>query len=144
MSINKWISRAPVLCISLAFSLFLSAGAWAADGSVDCEGGPIVVKIHADWCGSCKASKATWKRVETELAAQATVIEFDVSDRISYTEALSNAESMGVEEFFQEYRTQTGTVAVLACETRKPVEILRGERDFDKYRLAIEKASSPS
>ena len=144
MNINKSISRAHTFCIVLALSFFFVTGAWSADGTVDCKGGPIVVKIHADWCGSCRASKATWKRVEKELAAQATVIEFDVSDRTAYAESLANAENMGVEEFFQEYRSQTGTVAVLACETRKPVVILKGERDFDKYRLAVEKASSPS
>ena len=144
MGLNERISRAQIFRISLALSFFFVTGAWSADGSVDCTGGPIVVKIHADWCGSCKASKATWERVEKELAARATVIEFDVSDRASYAESLSNAERMGVEDFFQEYRSQTGTVAVLACETRKPVVILQGERDFDKYRLAVEKASSPS
>ena len=127
-----------------ALMFFVLYAASAADGPVDCKSGPIVVKIHADWCGSCKASKATWDRVEKELSNRATVIEFDVSDRVSYQQSLLDAQSMGVEAFFQEYRSQTGTVAILACDTRRPVVILQGERDFDKYLQAVEKASSTS
>jgi len=129
---------------SLALLFLAGSGAWASDDSTDCQGGPLLVKIHADWCGSCKASKATWARVEKELAPRAIVIEFDVSDRVAYEQSLSQAQALGVEEFFREYRSQTGTVAVLACDSKEPITILQAERDFEKYKQAVEKASRPS
>ena len=142
MNQSRRVGLRTLFVIFSALMLLVFYAASAADGLVDCKSGPIVVKIHADWCGSCKASKATWDRVEKELANRATVVEFDVSDRVSYQQSLLDAERMGVEAFFQEYRSQTGTVAILACETRRPVVILQGERDFDKYLRAVEKASS--
>ena len=102
------------------------------------------MRIHADWCGSCKASKATWERVEKELALSATVIEFDVSDRVAYEQSLSQAQALGVEEFFLEYRSQTGTVAILACESKETITILQAERNFEKYKRAVEKATRSS
>ena len=45
-----------------------------------CEEKVYVVKIHADWCGSCKATESVWERVRKELGDRATVVKLDVSD----------------------------------------------------------------
>ena len=116
----------------------------AGDAAADCETKPYVVKIHADWCGSCRATQATWDRVVAELADQATMVRFDVTDRASYEVAVAEAEEFGLSDFLQDYRRRTGTIAVLDCRTREPLVVLSGERDFTKYREAIEKANSPS
>jgi thiol-disulfide isomerase/thioredoxin len=108
-----------------------------------CESKPYVVKIHADWCASCKASEATWARVESDLGGQATVVTLDVTDRVAFQESKLEAERLGISEFFQEFRSKTGTIAVLDCRTREPVAKLTGERSLARYREAITKASGP-
>jgi thiol-disulfide isomerase/thioredoxin len=136
---------ATVLGLLVALACLLGSPALAGDEAGSCEARkPLVVKIHADWCGSCKATEATWNRVETDLGDQATVVELDVSDRVAYTASAAEAERLGIEEFFQEYRSRTGTVAVLDCVTLEPVAVMSGERDFDKYREAVEKAGHTS
>jgi thiol-disulfide isomerase/thioredoxin len=134
-----------LLCAILALTCLLASPALAGDEPDSCEANkPFVVKIHADWCGSCKATEATWTRVEEDLGDQATVVQLDVSDRVAYSESAAKAEELGIGEFFQEYRSRTGTVAILDCETLEPVEVLAGERDFEKYREAVEKAGKTS
>lgn len=134
------------LALPLAFICLLASPVGANDDAADsCDANkPYVVKIHADWCGSCKATKATWTRVQSDLGDVATVVELDVSDRVAYSESLAEAERLGIDEFFQEYRSRTGTVAVLDCASREPVVVMSGERDFEKYREAVEKAGHTS
>ena len=51
---------------------------------------------------------------------------------------------LGIAEFFNEYRRQTGTVGVIDCKTLEVVSILRAERDLSKYQEAIAKAMPSS
>jgi len=113
----------------------------AAEATFACEAKPLVVKIHADWCGSCRATQPTWERVVAELSNRATMVRFDVTDRASYESAVAEAGRLGIGDFLREYRRRTGTIAVLDCETQKPLVVLSGERDFSKYREAIEEAN---
>lgn len=130
------------LAAAVSMTLLLSAAtiASASDPTGACRAKPVVVKIHADWCGSCKALDSVWKRIETDLGSQATVVTLDVSDRVAYGESQAAAGRLGISEFFQEYRSRTGTVAVLECDTLEPVAILTGERSFEKYQTAISQA----
>lgn len=124
--------------------LFGSAAATADDALEGCNGKPYVVKIHADWCWSCKALKSVWQRIETDLGDQAIIVTLDVSDRAAYMESQATAERLGIGEFFQEYRSRTGIVAILDCKMHEPVVIMSAERDFEKYREAVARAGSPS
>jgi len=111
-----------------------------ADTPGACDGKPYVVKIHADWCGACKALEPVWAQIETELSDQATVVSLDVTDRVGYSKSVATAERLGISEFFREYRRRTGTIAVLDCKTRKTVAIMNAEHDLEKYRQAVARA----
>jgi thiol-disulfide isomerase/thioredoxin len=130
--------------VGLALFVLVGSAAMAEDAPEACSGKPYVVKIHADWCGSCKALKSVWQRIETDLRDQATIVTLDVSDRVAYKESQATAERLGIREFFQEYRSRTGTIAVLDCKSHEPVVIMSAERDFEKYRAAVARAGSPS
>ena len=132
-----------VLFVLLQF-LLISSSSVSEDETSRCEELPYVVRIHADWCSSCRATENTWNRVRTELASKATVLNLDVTDRVAYNESVSEVERLGLEEFFQQYRRQTGVVVVLDCRTREPVRTLTGERDFEKYLQAVEEATRTS
>ena len=128
----------------LALFVLVGSAAMAEDAPEGCSGKPYVVKIHADWCGSCKALESVWQRIETDLRDQATIVTLDVSDRVAYMESQATAERLDISEFFQEYRSRTGTIAVLNCKSHEPVVIMSAERDFEKYREAVARAGSPS
>ncbi len=130
--------------VALALLILEISTATAKDAPETCGAKPYVVKIHADWCGSCKALESVWKRIETDLGDRSTAVTLDVSDRVAYAESQVAAARLGISEFFEEYRSRTGTIAVLDCNTREPVAILDGERDLEKYRKAIARAGRVS
>ena len=136
--------------IVLAFALVLSAlastvGAQNADG----EGGvavtkPFVVKIHADWCGTCRMLEPTWSKIESEFGDRVHLVKLDVSDRAATEQSRAEAARLGLSGFFKEYGAATGTICVVDGETLEPVAIMRGETDLSKYREAVEKARATS
>ncbi len=138
------LSRALLLSLAILQVLLLASGALADAKSRSCQTKPLVVKIHADWCGSCRATQQTWDKIVTDLADEATAVKFDVSDRDAHRASAADAKRLGISEFFQEFDRRTGVIAVLDCNTRKPLVVFGGERDFDKYRDAIRKAGAPS
>jgi thiol-disulfide isomerase/thioredoxin len=125
---------------ALALALFLVSGAAANETPQACSSKPIVVKIHAAWCATCKSLDATWEQIRSDLGDQATVVELDVTDRLAYQQSQAEAERLGISDFFRKYRSKTGAIAILDCNTHEPVLVLRGERDLTKYQEAVAKA----
>lgn len=140
---HQMSSRASLLAAAVLLTIGIAANS-AAVAAESCESKPIVAKIHADWCSTCKAMSSVWTRIEGDLGDQATIVEFDVTDRVAYQQSRSQAELLGITKFFDEYRSRTGAIAVLDCKSREPVTVLFGERDFGKYRKAVAKAGHSS
>ncbi len=124
--------------------ILLASAAFSSDEPRSCESGPYVVKIHAEWCGSCKAIAPIWEQLRADMGDQVTLVTLDVTDRAASDASRATAEELGITDFFTEYRRQTGTVAVIDCKTLRTVSILRAERDLSKYREAIAKATPSS
>lgn len=122
----------------------ISSSAAAGPSDEVCPAKPFVVKIHADWCATCRRVDAVWTKLGTEMADRVNIVEFDVSDRVAFEASRADADRLGLGEFFREYRSRTGTIAVLDCKSREPVAIMTGEVDLSKYLDAISKASRPS
>ncbi len=122
--------------VSLAALGLLLAGPPA---TADPAAKPMVVKIHADWCGTCQHLNATFEALEKELGGEARLVVLDVTDRESTARSRAEAETLGNVAFFDRYKGQTGTVGVLDA-SGTPVEVLTGEMRTEPYVSAVAKA----
>jgi thioredoxin-like negative regulator of GroEL len=132
---EDWIPRRFVL--GLAVLLVLVAGGPAARGEQ--ADSPMVVKIHADWCGTCTRLEPTLEALEREVGSDARIVVLDVTDKEAVARSAAEAERLGIRAFFDSYKGRTGTVGVLTADG-KPVSVMKGELDVSKYVAALEKA----
>jgi thiol-disulfide isomerase/thioredoxin len=130
-------SRPWTLLTVLTLALGLATATAAGSGT---ESRPLVVKIHADWCGACQLLGPTWERVEKELAKEAQVVTLDVTDRSATRRSAATAAALGISPFFEKNRDRLGTIAVLRAGSREPVEVFHGELDFVAYVDAVRRA----
>jgi len=101
---------------------------------------PFVVKVHADWCGVCTALNSTWSELGSQLGDGARLVIFDVTDRESLRTSQAEAHRLGLDAFFAEYKSRTGTIAVLRGDTRGKIEVMKGVRNVARYEAAVARA----
>ena len=117
------------LVLATAALLLLSPPSAQAEAPVE---QPMIVKVHADWCGTCRRLDATFEVLEREVGTRARIVVLDVTDDKRSTRARRQAAELGIEAFFDEYQRRTGTVGILAADGT-PIEVLKGERRVEKY-----------
>jgi hypothetical protein len=64
----------------------------------------------------------------------------DVTDKDALAKSSAEAEALGITGFFDAYKSQTGTVAVLRPGAAEPVAVYKGETATAPYLAAVEKA----
>ncbi len=114
----------------------VSAGAGEISAADDVSA-PFIVKIHADWCGTCTRMDATFEELQTALGPQARIVVLDVTDREAVARSREEANRLGIAEFFEGNLSKTGTAAVLDGATREPVKVMKGETDVSVYTTAV-------
>ena len=89
-----------------ALLLFLvPAGLASADDVADSSDKPTVVKIHANWCGTCQRIEGTWDQLKATYGDNATFVVFDVTDKESVAKSKAEAKKLGLTGVFDEYKS---------------------------------------
>ena len=128
---------------SLALSfLALVALAVPALAETPAEPNALVVKIHADWCSTCKVLEPTWTELESDPRARFVIL--DVTDDATKSQARATAEDLGIASFFDAYQGKTGTIAILASDSGEVVAVHKGERDAGVYREVLATFADPA
>ncbi len=149
---NPLLSRSRGLAGLLGFVMataFAAAVARAGDPQVSSQedaSSPLVVKIHADWCGTCTRIEEPLEALRQKQGDQARYVVLDVTDREAVSASQAEADRLGIRAFFDKYKGKTGTVGVLNGATRETVSVLKGEMDVVVYEeaLATARGVSPS
>ncbi len=92
--------------------------------SVEGKGDPAlyVVKVHADWCGSCTALAPILKEVQAGVADQPVLfIQLDVTDPALTSQARLLAAALDVEDHFKA-NNKTGLVLLINAQDRALLE----------------------
>jgi thiol-disulfide isomerase/thioredoxin len=113
-------------------ALAAAAGAEEADK-------PMIVKIHADWCGTCTRLDTTFEQLEERVGSDARIVVLDVTDRDAVDRSTAEADRLGIRPFFDRYKSKTGTVGVFDAGGGEII-VLKGELDPEPYVAAVKKA----
>ncbi len=132
---------ATALFVLLSLGFAASAPAEPVDAGDDASK-PFVVKIHADWCGTCTRLNSTMAQLDAESGERVRIVVLDVTDRQRVAASMAEAERLGITDFFAAYKSKTGTVGVLDGATREPVAVMKGETDVAAYQEAVDEASA--
>ncbi len=116
-----------------------SASGGAESSSAANSAQPYVVKVHADWCGTCSALEPTWKKIEAEYQGKARLVVFDVTNKKAVEKSRTEAKLLGLTEVFDRYKGKTGTIVVLDAQGN-PIAVMKGELEFTRYKEAIAQA----
>jgi hypothetical protein len=101
---------------------------------------PWVVKLHAQWCPVCMLTKGVWSSIEQTYARRVRLVVFDFTNEETTAASRSEAERLGLTEFFDEAGFATGPIVVLDSSTKEVVAWINGSRDFAEYSAAIDAA----
>lgn len=108
---------------ALAF-LLAPAPILAGTVPVEGEGDPTlyVVKVHADWCGSCTALVPILEEVQTGVADQPVLfVQLDVTDSTLTSQSRLLAAALDVEDHFKA-NNQTGLVLLINAQDHTLLE----------------------
>ena len=144
MRIAKSHRRGWLLGLAALAGIGLMAGAASAGSAEEpaaSDSRPLIVKIHADWCGTCQRLVPTFAALAGEIGSEARIVVLDVTDEASANLAAAEAERLGIRGFFDAYRSKTGTVGVIDAAGRT-VSVTKGEMDPAKYVEAVRKAQA--
>jgi thiol-disulfide isomerase/thioredoxin len=140
-------SRRTSFFVAAALACAVLAGGAGAGGTVSADADaskPFLVKIHADWCGTCARMNPTFEALEQKLGDQTRIVVLDVTDKETVAASRSEADRLGIRTFFDQYKSRTGTVGVLRGDTRETVALLSGETDVARYEEVLKRARSAS
>lgn len=113
-----------VLTLTALAFLFTPAPSLAGPVPIEGEGDPAlyVIKVHADWCGSCKALVPILKEVQAEVADQPVLfVELDVTDSTLTSQARLLAAALDVEDHFKA-NNKTGLVLLINAQDHTLLE----------------------
>ncbi len=120
----------------------VGTAAVGANAKGEGAGRPMIVRIHADWCGTCAKLTPIFEALERDVGNQALIVALDVTDRTMLEKSREQADRLGIRGFFAANQSKTGTVAVLD-ERGQIVALGRGELDPAWYIEALRKAGAP-
>jgi thiol-disulfide isomerase/thioredoxin len=125
--------------LAALFTIAVAGSGGAESAPAPDSAQPYIVKVHADWCGTCSALEPTWQKIEAEYRGKARLVVFDVTNKKAVDKSRAEAEMLGLTGVFDRYKGKTGTIAVLDAQ-RNPIAVMKGELDFTRYKEAIAQA----
>lgn len=101
------------------------------------QGKPLVIRIHADWCAACKATRGTIDELRQAYAGKINFIVFDVTNAKTAAAARTQAEKLGLVKFYDAAKAQTSAVGVINPKDGKVYATFYNDGKLKDYEGAI-------
>lgn len=106
------------------------------------QGKPVVIDIYAGWCSACKNVGSTMSKLKQQYGNKVNFIVFDVTDKAKANEAQLQAKKLGLEAFFAQNKSQTGSVTIVDPKTGNILAQYRNNNKLNDYTSVLNSALS--
>jgi thiol-disulfide isomerase/thioredoxin len=104
------------------------------------QGKPVVVDIYASWCSACRNVAPTLSQLRQQYGGSVHFVVLDVSDRSTTSQAERRARELGLEQFFEANRSQTGMIAIIDPATGNILAQYRNNANVADYTSVLNAA----
>ncbi len=104
------------------------------------HGQPVIVDIYAEWCPACRNIAPTVSQLQETYGDDVHFVVLDVTDRATTTEAEALAAQLGLSEFFEANKSQTGSLTIVEPETGAILVQHRNNTNFADYQSVLDVA----
>lgn len=117
------------LAVLLAATAVIGFASFSSQSNASATGlSYYAVKMHADWCGTCKGMKAKMPEITEALAdSNVQMITLDVTNEGRTARSLAMATKLGFADAFTAANGKTGFIAVINSETGENVAKVSGK-----------------
>jgi thiol-disulfide isomerase/thioredoxin len=104
------------------------------------QGKPVFVQIYHDECPTCRAFKPTLSSLQQQYGNSVNFVALNISTRSTTQTAATQAERLGLSNFFNTHRSQGGTVAIFNPSTGEVLTQYRRNLNKADYVKALDLA----
>ncbi len=105
----------------------------------------LVVKFHADWCGSCVKLDSPLQDLQATFSDQPIdFVRLDLTDDTSRAVAKEKVGRLGLDEIFASYGSKTGFALLIDAESGEVLGELRASQELEAMRGQVESSLSRS
>ena len=104
------------------------------------QGKPTLVEIYADWCPGCQSIKPTLSTLKSQYQRKVNFVVFDVTNRKSTSASLTQAQALGLSNFFTANKSKTSTVAILNPATGQVLQSFQSNPNLTDYKAVLDTA----
>ncbi len=98
----------------------------------------LVVKFHADWCGSCVKLDTPLESLQTSFAGQPVdFVRLDLTTDATRTAAQAQVARLGLEKIYETYGTKTGFALVIDAASGQVLGEIRASQELDAMQALV-------
>lgn len=104
------------------------------------QGKPVLIDIYASWCPSCKNIAPTLSQLEQQYAGKVEFVVLDVTDKATTDKAIAKAKELGLSQFLETNKAQTGSLTIVDPATGQILAQHRNNANLADYTTVLDTA----
>lgn len=104
------------------------------------QGKPVVVDIYASWCPACRNVAPTLSQLRQQYEGSVHFVVLDVTDRGTTSQSGNRARELGLGQFFEANRSQTGMITIIDPATGNILAQYRNNANVANYTSVLDAA----
>jgi thiol-disulfide isomerase/thioredoxin len=110
--------------------------------AAELQGKPVVVDVFATWCPACQNIAPTVSQLQKDYEGKVHFVVLDVSDQSTTSQAEEKAAQLGLSQFLEANKAQTGSLTIVDPATGTILAQHRNNANIADYKTVLDEALS--